>query len=53
MEHLNFSHRDASSVMAKDDEIQEFVKCHLSYNSQYKKQIYASEVDIEKYVTFF
>ena len=50
MEHLQLSHRDASAVMAKDDVIHEFLKYHMSHNAQYDQQVFASEVDNDKYV---
>ena len=50
MEHLPLSHRDATAIMAKDDVIYDFLKFHLSHNSQFGFDIYASEVDVDKYV---
>ena len=52
MEHLQLSHRDAAAVMAKDSVIHEFLKHHMSHNTQYGDQIVASEADIDKYVSY-
>ena len=51
MEHLQLSQRDASTVMAKDDVIYDFLNHHMSCNEQYEQKLYASEVDIDKQVT--
>ena len=48
MEQLQLSHRDASTVLAKDDVIYSYLKHHMSNNRAFREQILASDVDLDK-----
>ena len=51
MEHLQSSQRNVSAIMADDNIIHDFLNYHMSHNVQYGRQIFASEVDVNKYVS--